>query len=71
MLSRMACEWALLRMSDQEVIRTGLKNARVNDLQRVVGLVTQDDVLLGRCTVQEVLWFSACLRLPARMARTP
>ena len=46
-----------------------LPGCRVTDLQRVVGLVTQEDVMLGRATVQEVLWFSACLRLPARMSR--
>ena len=51
----------------------------VTSLQRVVGLVTQDDVLLGRCTVQEVLWFSArgpsldrraCARALSTHART-
>ena len=45
------------------------KPGSVRDLHKLIAFVPQDDVMLTSLTVMELVWFSACLRLPADIPR--
>ena len=45
------------------------KPGSVRELHKLIAFVPQDDVMLTTLTVMELLWFSACLRLPADTPR--